>query len=106
MLRNLRPYPVQILQKNVPDCRDNPAAIMLLLKTWFDIYNSAFFGGSLRPLRDQLRLADRLPWFNGLLAGLVGTIGELDINRYQYNKNYPGGCQTFIFSLNRGIVLY
>jgi len=51
----LKPLQIETVDTPIPDCRDDGALHGLLL-TWFDIFDSAFFGGGLRDLRDRIYL--------------------------------------------------
>lgn len=47
---------MQILRAPIPDCNDDPALVYRLVINWFDVFNSLFFGGGLRTLRDHVRV--------------------------------------------------
>jgi hypothetical protein len=80
ILQYLRPWQVMILKSVIWDCKGADAEIKRFLLTWFDIFNSAFFGGSLKVLRDQLRLRDDADFGDlgafgfGLSRGSVGFL--------------------------------
>ena len=87
VLRNLLPEQVQTLKASVPRCNGDERAILRMLKTWFDIFNAAFFGGGLKPLRENIRLGHdetREGHFHGC-RGAVGRITiMLNIERDEY----------------------
>jgi hypothetical protein len=52
----LTPFQIETLDTPIPDCQRDDKALHGLLMTWFDICDSAFFGGGLRDLRDRVEL--------------------------------------------------
>lgn len=58
VLRRLLPGQIRTVRAKVPRCEGDEEAITSMLKTWFDIFNAAFFGGGLVPLRGNIRLGN------------------------------------------------
>lgn len=66
---------IQTLRSPIPDCHDDPRRAMALIVAWFDIFNSLFFGGRLRDLRDRIRM-DR--GFEARNAGSPYLFGQFE----------------------------
>jgi hypothetical protein len=53
-LEKLQPWMLVTLNAPIPNCQNDDNAIWVLLLTWFDIFNAAFFGGGLQQIRDRI----------------------------------------------------
>lgn len=80
ILQHLKPWQVKILKSFVWECKGKDAEIHRLLLTWFDIFNSAFFGGSLKLLRDHIIVEEALPTTK-LLGSFAFGLGRGSIGR-------------------------
>lgn len=49
----LHPYQLDILFEPIPKLKENEPALAQLIYTWYDIFDSAFYGGALRFMRNQ-----------------------------------------------------
>jgi hypothetical protein len=57
----LKPYQFDILYAPLPPVYNDKIAIAAFVRQWFDIFNTAFFGGGLTELRDHVLLKDDFP---------------------------------------------
>jgi hypothetical protein len=74
---------MQTLRSPIPDCGDDRRLSKQLVVAWFDIFNSFFFGGGLRDLRDRINV-DRGIYVPG---GDPATAGD----QYLYGQ-FEGGA--------------
>jgi hypothetical protein len=84
MLEKLQPYQLNTLYTPIPNCHNDDNAVWVVLMSWFDIFNAAFFGGGLQQIRDRIYMLHR-----GGNAGVLGrytspevgeTAGKIEID--------------------------
>jgi hypothetical protein len=54
--KKLRYYEIKTLQAPIPSSQDSEFNLKNILLIWFDIFNSVFFGGGVRELRDRIKI--------------------------------------------------
>jgi hypothetical protein len=87
----LKPFQVQTLDTPIPDCQRDDKALHGLLMTWFDIYDSAFFGGGLRDLRDRIELqrhGDKGMETSGVNQRAIAYFQESGLGKIVINADY------------------
>jgi hypothetical protein len=57
--KKLRLHQIKTLQSPIPSSQDNEVKLKRILLIWFDIFNSSFFGGGVRDLRDRIEIVRR-----------------------------------------------
>jgi len=76
----LRPYQIKTIQSPIPSAQDDDINLKSILLIWFDIFNSAFFGGGVRDLRDRIKIVRRGGVSFMARFGEIGSNGRLQIN--------------------------
>jgi hypothetical protein len=81
----LKPYQLDILYSPIPNLHGNEKALIHFLRQWFDIFNSAFYDGALRTMRDRLYLVTDEA---GSDKGIFWLHTPLDKSQIWIRKNY------------------
>jgi hypothetical protein len=81
-LEKLRPHQIKTLQSPIPSSQDNEVKLQRILLIWFDIFNSVFFGGGVRDLRDRIEIVrrKRASYMARFGQGERGRNGRMQIN--------------------------
>jgi hypothetical protein len=84
MLERLQPYQLNTLYAPIPNCKNDDNAVWVVLMSWFDIFNAAFFGSGLQQIRDRIYMLHR-GGNAGVLdrytsPGVGGEAGKIEID--------------------------